>query len=70
MFKILDDDDSGYINLDTFRKGLTDYRLQLSDEDPKELFDFGAQGDSVINYDQFIKDAIVSLEAPSLGVYE
>ena len=31
VFKILDDDDSGYINLDTFRKGLMDYRLQLSD---------------------------------------
>ncbi len=39
VFKILDDDNSGLINLDTFKKGLMDYRLQLSEEDPKELFE-------------------------------
>ena len=60
VFKILDDDDSGLLDLDSFRKGLVDYRLQLQEDDPKELFEDAAQGDTTINYEHFIANAIVS----------
>jgi len=54
-FKIMDDDGSGQLSFNEFRKGINDYGLHLEPADTKALFDeFDHDGSGQINFDEFL----------------
>lgn len=55
IFRRMDDDKSGSLNITEFRNGLKDTGLPLSDEDLSELFKiFDKDGSGNIHYDEFL----------------
>mmetsp|Transcript_5510 Transcript_5510/g.9365 ORF Transcript_5510/g.9365 Transcript_5510/m.9365 type:complete len:346 (-) Transcript_5510:50-1087(-) len=56
VFKILDDDRSGLLDIQEFWKGLCDFRLKFSQEECRKLFDmFDNNGDERLDIDEFIQ---------------
>ena len=56
VFKIMDDNRSGTLDLQEFAKGCEESRLQFTDVDVKTLFKaFDKNGDGTIDYDEFLR---------------
>lgn len=54
-FRIMDDDQSGQLDFNEFRKGINDYGLHLDPTDVKALFDeFDEDGSGHINFNEFL----------------
>jgi Ca2+-binding EF-hand superfamily protein len=56
IFKIMDDDGSGFLDRNEFQKGLRDYRVTVSADEGDKLFKiFDMNGDGTISYDEFLR---------------
>ena len=54
--KIMDDDRSGYLDMNEWKKGNKDYRLDLNDVEVEKAFiAFDRNNDGQINYDEFLR---------------
>jgi Ca2+-binding EF-hand superfamily protein len=59
VFKIMDDDNSGYLDQQEFNKALKDYRVSVTPEEARKLFQiFDMNGDGNISYDEFLRQVI------------
>jgi Ca2+-binding EF-hand superfamily protein len=59
VFKIMDDDNSGYLDISEFNKALKDYRVNVTAEESRKLFQiFDMNGDGNISYDEFLRQVI------------
>ena len=59
IFKIMDDNQSGFIEGPEFWKAICDFRIQISGEEARELFDlFDINGDGVISYDELMRSVV------------
>jgi len=64
IFKILDDDGSGTLEIQEFWKGLCDFRLNISQEECRRLFDlFDENDDGCLDFDELIR-AIKGVMSP------
>jgi EF-hand domain pair len=55
IFKIMDDNNSGTLDIQEFWKALSDFRLPVSQEECRALFDkFDIDGNEEISYDEFL----------------
>lgn len=55
IFKIMDDNNSGSLDIQEFWKALCDFRLAISQEECRELFDiFDADGSGEISYNELM----------------
>lgn len=55
-FKIMDDNKSGTLDIQEFWKALCDYRIPISPEECRQLFDlFDINGDGDISYDELMR---------------
>lgn len=58
-FKICDDDNSGTIDFNEFRKLIKDYRIELDEQEVKKLFGiFDRNRDGTVDFDEFIKQIV------------
>jgi Ca2+-binding EF-hand superfamily protein len=58
-FKICDDNNSGTIDFNEFRKLIKDYRIDLNEQDVKKLFGiFDTDRSGTIDYDEFVKQVV------------
>jgi Ca2+-binding EF-hand superfamily protein len=56
IFKIIDDNRNGTLEIEEFWKALCDFRIQITPEDCRQLFDlFDINGDGVISYDELLR---------------
>lgn len=56
IFKIMDDNRSGSLDLQEFAKGVAESKLNITDVDIKTLFNaFDRNGDGSISYDEFLR---------------
>ena len=56
LFKIIDDDNSGFLNLQEFTKVLKDLRLDFGSQEVKRLFDlFDTNKNGSVDYDEFLR---------------
>ena len=59
IFKIVDDNGNGVLEISEFWKALCDFRIALSPEECRQLFDlFDINGDGVISYDELMRSVI------------
>jgi hypothetical protein len=55
VFKILDDNGNGTLEIQEFWKGLCDFRLKFNQDECRKLFDlFDANDDGVLDFDELI----------------
>jgi Ca2+-binding EF-hand superfamily protein len=65
VFKILDDNGNGTLEIQEFWKGLCDFRLKFNQDECRKLFDlFDANDDGVLDFDELIQ-AIKGQMSPS-----
>lgn len=56
QFKIIDDDRSGNIDMQEFKKAVKDFRIELSDKEIQTVFQtFDRDGSGSIDYDEFVR---------------
>ena len=56
IFKILDDNNNGTLEIQEFWKGLCDFKLNVSEEECRRLFDlFDENDDGVVDFDELIR---------------
>lgn len=56
QFKIIDDDNSGNIDMSEFRKAIKDFRIDLNDTEIQTVFSaFDRDGSGSIDYDEFVR---------------
>jgi Ca2+-binding EF-hand superfamily protein len=59
VFKIMDDDNSGYLDANEWSKALKDYRVNVTMDESRKLFQiFDMNGDGNISYDEFLRQVI------------
>lgn len=59
VFKIIDDDNSGYIDKNEFAKALKDYRVQVTPDEANVLYGiFDTNRDGRISYDEFLRGVV------------
>ena len=59
IFKIMDDDCSGFLDRQEFNKALKDYRVQVTPEEGAKLFSlFDLNGDGSISYDELLRGVV------------
>lgn len=59
QFKIMDDNNSGSLDISEFRKGLRDFQVDVDEKDVDGLFKaFDIDGSGVIDFDEFIRVVI------------
>lgn len=59
VFKIMDDDNSGYLDMNEFNKAMRDYRVSVTPDEARKLFQaFDINGDGNISYDEFLRGVI------------
>jgi Ca2+-binding EF-hand superfamily protein len=55
IFKIIDDDNSGFLEIEEFWKGLRDFRLKFSEDECRHLFSlFDLNNEGRISIDELI----------------
>ena len=65
IFKIMDDDNSGYLDQSEFNKALKDYRVNVTPDEGRKLFRiFDVNGDGSISYDEFLRMVIGEMNQP------
>jgi Ca2+-binding EF-hand superfamily protein len=56
QFKIMDDNNSGSLDLYEFRKGIKDFQIDIDEKDIDNLFKaFDINGNGDIDFDEFIR---------------
>lgn len=56
QFKIMDDDNSGNIDMQEFRKAVKDFRIDLTDNEIQLVFSaFDRDNSGSIDYDEFVR---------------
>jgi calcyphosin len=56
QFKIMDDDNSGNIDISEFRKAMKDFRIDLNENEIQLVFSsFDRDGSGTIDYDEFVR---------------
>jgi Ca2+-binding EF-hand superfamily protein len=56
QFKIMDDNNSGNIDMYEFKKAVKDFRIDLNDNEIQQVFGaFDRDGSGAIDYDEFIR---------------
>lgn len=64
VFRVIDDDNSGSLDMQEFWKACCDFRLKISHEECQALFDiFDRNGDGEISYEEFISTISGELNA-------
>ena len=64
IFKIMDDNHNGFLEGPEFWKAICDFRISISPEDGRALFDlFDINGDGVISYDELMRSVIGEMTA-------
>lgn len=59
IFKIMDDDRSGYLDKQEFQKALKDYRVSVTPEEGNKLYNlFDLNGDGQISYDELLRGVV------------
>lgn len=59
IFRIMDDSRNGQLEGPEFWKGICDFRIQISGEEARELFDiFDINGDGKISYDELMRSVV------------
>jgi Ca2+-binding EF-hand superfamily protein len=59
VFKIMDDNGNGSLDMNEFQKALKDYRVQVTPEESFILFNaFDVNGDGAISYDEFLRTVV------------
>jgi len=59
IFKIMDDNGNGCLEISEFWKALCDFRIALSPEEARHLFDlFDLNGDGAVSYDELMRSVI------------
>ena len=59
VFKVMDDNNSGTLDIQEFWKALCDFRIQISQEECRALFDkFDLNGDGEISYDELLSTTV------------
>lgn len=59
IFKIVDDSGNGQLEISEFWKALCDFRITLSPEECRHLFDlFDVNGDGTVSYDELMRSVI------------
>jgi len=59
IFKIMDDDGSGYLDKQEFNKALKDYRVTVTPEEGNRLYSiFDLNRDGNISYDEFLRGVV------------
>jgi len=57
VFKIIDDDNSGTIDIQEFWKAMQDFRVKISQEEARRVFDlFDENDDGVLQYEELLKN--------------
>jgi hypothetical protein len=56
QFKIMDDNNSGTIDMGEFKKAVKDFRIDLNDQEIREVFQhFDRDSSGEIDYDEFVR---------------
>lgn len=59
IFKIMDDNNNGSLEISEFWKAVCDFRIQISPEEARQLFDlFDINGDGNISYDELMRSVV------------
>ena len=59
VFKIMDDNGNGSLDINEFWKAICDFRVQVSPEECRKLFDlFDLNGDDSVDYDELMRSVI------------
>lgn len=59
IFKIMDDNGNGSLEIQEFWKAVCDFRIQISPEEARQLFDlFDINGDGNISYDELMRSVV------------
>jgi Ca2+-binding EF-hand superfamily protein len=86
IFKVMDDNQSGTLDIQEFWKAICDFRLPMSAEECRKLFDlFDINGDGEMSYDElmrsvagemnpirkaFVKKAFVKIDKDGSGIVD
>ena len=55
VFRIMDDDGSKALSMSEFKKGLTEYKAELTDDEVRALFNaFDKDGNGQVSYEEFL----------------
>jgi len=59
IFKIMDDDNSGFLDKSEFNKALKDYRVSVTNDEGNRLYRlFDMNGDGTISYDELLRGVV------------
>lgn len=59
IFKIMDDNGNGQLEIQEFWKAICDFRIQISPEECRKLFDlFDINGDGSVSYDELMRSVV------------
>ena len=59
IFKIMDDNGNGTLEIQEFWKGVCDFRIQISPEEARKLFDiFDINGDGSVDYNELMRSVV------------
>ena len=59
IFKIMDDNNNGTLEIQEFWKAVCDFRIQISPEEARKLFDqFDINGDGGVSYDELMRSVV------------